>query len=254
MNPTSLTFHGKLKREYVAQFTDRHFIVAFITSLVFLSGAMIIQLFAGAYATERASGFVGDIILSNIPVVNVDMFFVYGPILFWLIISVFCLHRPSKIPFWLKTVSLFILVRSAFITLTHIGPFPDHIAIDFFSISSNINFFLFNSGADLFFSGHTGLPFLSALIFWNNRPMRIFCLLSALFFGVIVLLGHLHYSIDVMSAFFITYTIYNIAVKLFPADKKRFLGDEMTSADILTAVPATVSADTPVQVEEFKNS
>jgi hypothetical protein len=40
-----------------------------------------------------------------------------------------------------------------------------------------------------------------------------------LVFGVVVLLGHLHYSIDVLSAFFISYGIYRIAEIIFHKDK-----------------------------------
>jgi hypothetical protein len=74
------------------------------------------------------------------------------------------------------------------------------------------------SGNDLFFSGHTGLPFLIALIFWDHIYLRALFLGSSVVFGVIVLLSHLHYSIDVFSAFFITYSIYHIAIKLFQND------------------------------------
>jgi len=42
-------------------------------------------------------------------------------------------------------------------------------------------------------------------------------------FGVIVLLGHLHYSIDVLAAFFITYTIRHINEILRTKDKAYFL-------------------------------
>jgi uncharacterized membrane protein YccC len=62
-----------------------------------------------------------------------------------------------------------------------------------------------------------------AMVLWNKPLVRIFCLASSIFFGIIVLLGHLHYSIDVASAFFITYSIYHIAERFFPADQKLFL-------------------------------
>jgi hypothetical protein len=77
---------------------------------------------------------------------------------------------------------------------------------------------LSGSGDDLFFSGHTGFPYLMALIFWNTKPLRWLFLAASIFFGGAVLLGHLHYSIDVFSAFFITYGIFNIAIRLFKND------------------------------------
>ena len=218
-----LKFAEELKERYRTQFSDKAFIRSVLSSLGLILIGLVVNFFAGTYATERASSAVSDIVLSNIPVFDVDLIFVYGPIIFWIIISAILVYDPKKIPFTLKSVGLFIIIRSIFITLTHIGPFPDAIAVDSLSLGKNINLFIFNSGADLFFSGHTGLPFLLALIFWKDHLMRVFCLSSSVFFGIVVLLGHLHYSIDVMSAFFISYTIFHIALKAFPRDRQRQL-------------------------------
>jgi hypothetical protein len=68
---------------------------------------------------------------------------------------------------------------------------------------------------DLFFSGHTGFPFLAALIFWENRFMRYFMISMSIAQSCTVLLMHVHYSIDVLSAFFITYTIYKVSDNIF---------------------------------------
>ena len=145
------------------------------------------------------------------------------------IIAVIGFRYPKRIPFLAKNIALFVAIRAVFISLTHIGPYPDQIPMDVFGenwlqhLTDNANFFIFSSGSDLFFSAHTGLPFLMALIYWKNKAVRLFCIFAAAFFGVVVLLGHLHYSIDVASAFFITYSIFHIAEWLFPADRKRFL-------------------------------
>src|SRR3989344_8842551 len=84
-------------------------------------------------------------------------------------------------------------------------------------------------GGDLFFSAHTGMPFLGALAFWREKGIRNFYLLTAVFFAAVVLLGHLHYTIDVLSAFFITYGIFHIAEWIFPHDRAMFLADESKS-------------------------
>lgn len=52
--------------------------------------------------------------------------------------------------------------------------------------------------------------------------LRLLFIGSAIFFGVIVLIAHMHYSIDVLSAFFITYAIYRIAESIFKKDYALF--------------------------------
>jgi len=199
-------------------FSQRSFLWACVASAIFLIVSLVVNFYAGMYATEIASNSVSDIILSNTPVFNVDGIFTYGPLLLWAFIVYICVEEPKRIPFILKSVALFTIIRSVFITLTHLGPFPRIIAYD-----PNV-FFLrnFTFGADLFFSGHVGVPFLLALIFWDDKKLRYIFIVSSIIFSLIVLLGHLHYSIDVLSAFFITYTIFHMAQKLFPRDYHLF--------------------------------
>ena len=121
-------------------------------------------------------------------------------------------------PFVFYGLALFYGIRSGFTSLTHIAPFYPHISDDF---GATINKAFF--GGDRFFSAHTGMPFMGALAFWREKPARYFFLAASLYFAVIVLLGHLHYSIDVLSAFFITYAIYHIAIWLFPTEYARFM-------------------------------
>ena len=65
-----------------------------------------------------------------------------------------------------------------------------------------------------------------ALLFWPNKLLRYFFLACSVFFAIAVLLGHVHYTIDVASAFFITYGVYKIACYLFPRDYALFLLEE----------------------------
>lgn len=206
-----------LKKQYKLYFRNKTFWLLTIEGFLLLAVSMFANFWTAYYAAEKASNSVTDIVLSNIPVFDVDGTFIYGPLVVWIVVIFLCLKNPKYIPFTLKNIALFILIRSIFVSLTHISPFPDQIAIE-----SNGFISKFSSGADLFFSAHTGLPFLMALTFWNKLYYRIFFILSSIFFGVVVLLGHLHYSIDVLSAFFITYAIYHIAIQIFKNDFKIF--------------------------------
>lgn len=197
---------------YKQYFKNKSFLASCILSVMMLLASFAVNFYAGSYATEYASNAVTDVVLNNIPVFDVDGLFIYGTILFWIFVTIYCLLHPQRIPFTFKTISLFVLIRSVFVSLTHIGPFPTQI-----EISSNI-VSKFSFGGDLFFSGHTGLPFLLALIFWDTKYLRVLFIASSILFGIVVLLGHLHYSIDVLAAFFITASIYRLAEIFFKND------------------------------------
>jgi len=182
-----------------------------------LIASLFVNFYSGVYANERASNFVTDVVLSNTRVYDLDNVFVYGSWFLVLVIAALCFLRPQRLPFVLKSIALFVFTRSFFLTLTHLAPFPNQIVID---PTSFLRYFVF--GADLFFSGHTGLPFLMALIFWKDIYLRVFFILLSITFGVVVLLAHLHYSIDVLSAFFITYSIFCINKVFFKKDLQIF--------------------------------
>jgi len=214
--------------EYREVFTNKDFLISLLLSLIFLASTIVINFYAGTYAASVASNSVTDIILSNIKYYDVHYLFINGSILFTIFVIFVYLQKPERIPFTVKTTALFVLIRSLFIILTHIGPFAEQ-QIIYQGFFSKLSF-----GADLFFSGHTGMPFLFALVFWKDKIIRYIFITFSLSFAVIVLMAHIHYSIDVFSAFFITYTIFHLSEKIFHKDRKMFyeLGVEKPIIDI----------------------
>ncbi len=216
---------AKTRRKYEPRLKDKAFLAAIIMSSLMFIGSLFINYIAGVYATEKASSPVTDIILDHLKTRDVDGIFSYGTILFACFLAVVLAFNPKKIPFTLKSIALFVLLRSAFVSLTHIGPSSSQLILPDDTI---INRFVFNG--DLFFSGHTGLPFLLALLFWNNRRLRSVFLLSSFIFAAVVLMGHYHYSIDVFAAFFITYAIAELAKVFFKRDYEVFVDDSPSDA------------------------
>ncbi len=203
-------------------FSDKNFLISFLGGLILLVVSVISQFFVSGYVNNRPGTPVPDLILSNIGPYEVGGVFVYGTVLLVFVILFVALKRLDCAPFVMKSIALFTLIRSIFVILTHFSAFPTAIVIK----SSFFNHPFFNgifSGNDLFFSGHTGLPFLLALIFWENKTLRIVFLAFSILFAIVVLLGHIHYSIDVLSAYFITYGIFQICKFLFKNEWKLFL-------------------------------
>jgi len=200
------------------QWSQKSFLLSALSAFLFLALSLVINYTAGNYAVKKASNGVTDIILDNVPVMDVDGIFIYGAILFGLFVVILLIKEPKQIPFIIKNVALFVLVRAVFISLTHIGPVPQQVPLTSNIILRNLMF-----GADLFFSGHTGLPFLMALSFWSNKYLRNIFRATSFIFGASALAGHYHYSIDVFAAFFVSYGIFHIARWLFAKDYILFL-------------------------------
>ncbi len=206
--------------DYKKYLTSKYFVWSAILGSIFLAFSLFVEYSASLYATEQQSSPVTDIILSNTPIYNVADIFIYGFFALILFIIVICVIKPERILFVLKSSTVFILIRSAFISLTHVGIYPNIISSQFGVFKS------ITSGGDLFFSGHTGFPFLMALIFWQEKKLRYVFIAISVILGLAGLLGHYHYSIDVIAAFFITYGIYHICLKLFKKDYKTIKENE----------------------------
>jgi hypothetical protein len=194
------------------------YILSVMAGILLFFTSLVVNYTANLYVKDAPATPVNDVILSNLPFFEVDEVIIVLSILMIVMVIYECSVYPRRIPFTLEAVGLFILIRALFISMTHIGPFTPRVVFE-----HSWTWLLGLGGiADLFFSGHTGLPFLAALIFWDHPFIRSVYLAGSIALGASVLLGHLHYSIDVFSAFFITYAIFHIAQRLFADDWHRF--------------------------------
>ncbi len=204
---------------YKALKSNKPFYIGLGVGVLFLGLSLFFNYEANGYTAASISVAANDIFLDHLPIMKVDGIFLEGAIILTFFAIALALYRPNRIPFMLKAAALFIAVRSFFVILTHLAPPLGALTAP---TSNFLERLAAGSGKDLFFSGHTGLPFLAALVFWQNKFLRIFFLLASMIFGGAVLLGHLHYSIDVFSAFFITYGIFHLARWLFKKDYAMF--------------------------------
>lgn len=175
-----------------------------ILSLVIFTFAVIMTVMASKYVDKIPTNSVSDLILDHVPVMDLDMVFGYGLILVVAVIILYVLILRMK-DFHRVTLqfSLLLFMRSCFMTLTHLGqPIGAKAITDLPAAYQLLNFH-----NDLFFSGHTAIPFMAFLLF-RKEKIGIFFLIMTFVLAATVLLMHVHYSIDVFSAFFITYGVY----------------------------------------------
>jgi len=204
-------------------FVSRRYLRSLAQGAAFLAASLIAMMAAISFATNKSSNFVTDLVLSNFGPYNMRFAFVYGTFVVFAITAAVLAWRPNRLPFAFKAMALFLVVRAVFVSLTHTAPSP----IDPQAPAPFLNDLFY--GDDQFFSGHTGMPFLCALCFWHMPQWRYFFLGATAFFGSVVLLGHYHYSIDVLGALFITYCVFQIACWMFREDLAVFRSSEVAA-------------------------
>jgi hypothetical protein len=191
-------------RDWIREFLEFRYLIGL--SLVLVMVATYLDYYSGIYVSSTGGVDVPDLILDHVkPPLDLGIVFVYGYIA--IIVGLFSypfvfhirtLHRV------ISQFSLLITLRSVFMIFTHLETPPDAISVHFPWIFGNLSF-----ENDMFFSGHTAIPFLGFLLF-RHSPVRYLFLIGSLIMGTTVLAMHLHYSIDVFSAFFITYCSYRM--------------------------------------------
>jgi membrane-associated phospholipid phosphatase len=201
---------------------DRAYLWSLFGGILVLTLAVFLDRFASLHHDKYVYTSVGDLILNVLPTYNLEFLFFQGIYsIIWMIVLYSVFFEPETLPFGMKTIGLLIILRAGFIVLTYLGP-----PIGFYFGSEGVGFdsplkglFFTN---DLFFSGHTALPFLAYLLFRKNLWFRVIMLIGSLIMGVTVLLMHVHYSIDVFSAFFISYGVYTFSNMIFNQLNVRF--------------------------------
>lgn len=181
-----------------------------LLSIAFLIIALVLNSIAGNYADRKGTVAVPDMILDNIPTLDLDFFFIY---VFAAIVLIFFVYhlifKVKRLHVAISQFSLLILIRSFFVSLTHLN-MPAGALV--YSTPIWFNFLDFKNA--LFFSGHTSIPFLGFLLL-RKEKIGIFFLISTIVMALTVLFMHVHYSIDVFAALFITYGSYKIGEWLF---------------------------------------
>lgn len=134
---------------------DKAYLLSLCLGFAVLALSFLLANQAGEYASQVAGPSVEDLILNHMAMRDVTLIHVYAALTFWFLFTIYILTKPGALPFITKTAAVFILVRSIFICLTHLGAPPNNLIIP----PNYSSFFLFTG--DLFFSGHVGGPFFA---------------------------------------------------------------------------------------------
>jgi hypothetical protein len=199
-------------------FWTREHVRSLVNALILLALATVFQFYASAYVERTPGNPAVDLFLGILPVVNLNFLIVEGALAAIALSVILVLAKPQYLLFTLKAGAIFIATRAMFIAVTHIGIYPGQINPDvgfFDRIYTGLGL-----EAGFFFSGHTGLPLLMALILWNKKFWRYAYIILSVVFGIAVLFAHIHYTMDVLAAPYMTYGIFKMSQYFFPEDYK----------------------------------
>jgi hypothetical protein len=165
-----------------------------------------------AFIQKRNGPVLDDWLLASLPSIDVSTL-VLALILITTVLGLFrTLQSPYLFLVLLWGYNLMSISRVVTITLVPIDPpmgltpMTDPLAFPFYGQGGNIT-------KDLFYSGHTGTIFLLYLVLQKKWEKRI-ALVSTFCIGILLLLQHIHYTIDVVSAPFFVYCFYLLAKEI----------------------------------------
>ena len=169
----------------------------------------------GWYADQRHLPKSTDWLLRRLPEANLLPVLSWG----WLGLHLYAaaiaiLYYPRQLPFMLFTLGMLMFVRTTFMALSPIG--APHGMLDMskldYLFSRAMGVITFNN--EFVFSGHTSFPFMFYLFFDTVWQKRVF-LTGSVVMAVSVLITRNHYTVDVISAYFISYSIYCLSRHLY---------------------------------------
>lgn len=181
----------------------------FWTGMVIFTGILIALPFFFNVIEERNGISFDDLVLNRIPARNVSVavFFLIWSSCLILIIRIY--RDPMMLLTMLWAYNGVTLVRMACITLISLNPpaglipLADPITNQFYGQRYITH--------DLFFSGHTTTVFLIFLCL-KKKTDRIYTLFASIVLGILLLVQHVHYTIDVLAAPVFTYALYRFAL------------------------------------------
>jgi hypothetical protein len=189
--------------------TSRSNLIGGIIALVFLA---IFTYYFFDYIENRSGGVVmNDLILRLIPARDVSIPIVFFEVTVIILFIVRSTTDPAMLITFLLAYILILISRNITIGITELRPptglieLKDPIAALIYK-SKSIN-------RDLFYSGHTSLLFLFYLCA-NKKADKYYILIAAISVGILLLIQHVHYTIDIVCAPFFAYGCYWLSKKI----------------------------------------
>lgn len=164
------------------------------------------------YSEDRDGGIVmNDWVLDRIPARDVSMPITFCIATVMLLFTLRCLSNPNMLLTFLIAFIFILVTRIITISVTELRPPTGLIRLD--DPICNLMYHSRFITRDLFYSGHTATLFLFYLCA-SKKPDRYYMFFATVAIGILVLVQHVHYTIDVVCAPFFAFGCYWLAKKI----------------------------------------
>jgi hypothetical protein len=201
-----------LKDNWTATWNSLNKRYQMITGTVIVFGIISSLQFFFAHIQERKGAVLNDWLLALIPAHDVSVL-IFG--LIWgmgLLILIRAIYNPSIYITFCWTFIFIYVVRFFTLSVVALDPPPGLVPL----LDPLSSFFYANAPItkDLFFSGHTSTMVLIYLCL-EKRTDKIIALIAAFAVACLLLVQHIHYTIDVLAAPVVVYGCYRLTRYLF---------------------------------------
>ena len=201
-----------LKDNWTVFWNSRNRRYQMIIGTVIISAIIFSLQFFFAYIQKRQGAVLNDWLLARIPPHNVSLLIFT---LIWgmaLLILIRAISNPSIYITYCWTLIFVYSVR--FVTLSLVPLDPPTGMVPLVDPLSSVFYGNVSITKDLFFSGHTTTMFLIFLCL-EKRTDKIIALIAAFAVACLLLVQHIHYTIDVLAAPIVVYPCYRLTRYLF---------------------------------------
>jgi len=201
-----------IKENWKATWNSRHQRYQMITGTVIVLGIVYTIPIFFAHIQKRKGAVLNDWLLARIPPHDVSVF-IFA--LIWgmaILILIRAIKNPSIYITFCWTFIFIYIVRFVTLSLVALDP-PQGMIL----LADPINSAFYHNAVitkDLFFSGHTATMVMIFLCL-EKRSDKIIALIAAFAVACLLLLQHIHYTIDVLAAPVVVYACYRLTGYLF---------------------------------------
>ncbi len=203
----------QIKENWNEVWKKKNFQLQFFFTLAMIIGVASFFPHYFDYLEARQGRVLSDIVVDNIPAKDVSwmvFFFLYTGVIICLACNFI---HPKNLVIAFQTYAFVTITRVVSLYFVHLNP-----PLGYIELKEPVLSLLFTTNGkicshDLFFSGHVS-SILSIYYSVSQKKFKAILLFFSIMIGVLVLIQHVHYTIDVLAAVPFTWLCYKASKKL----------------------------------------